>query len=299
MKMEIILIMGYRSHMNIALGLAALTAGATALGGLLALKSKDRLHLVLGLSAGLLLGLVAFELLPESFSHDAGEFLNVPITAIALIGGFLTLHLFEKFSGGHEPVESEYGVEHRHVGSVAGTLGALAMAGHVLIDGIALGVAFQVSNELGIAVFVAVLVHAFSDGLNTVSLLVKSGNWTKRAVALLGVDAVARIGGAALGSTLVLNGDYIAIYLALFAGILIYLSTSHILPEAHSHHSSRWTLVTTVAGVLIMWGLVSQIHSSDIHAHDHGSEESSADHSNDGHNEHKEEEHSEDDHSHE
>lgn len=282
--------------MNIALGLAALTAVATALGGLLALKSKDRLHLVLGLSAGLLLGLVAFELLPESFSHDAGEFLNVPITAIALIGGFLTLHLFEKFSGGHEPVESEYGAEHRHAGSVAGTLGALAMAGHVLIDGIALGVAFQVSNELGVAVFVAVLVHAFSDGLNTVSLLIKSGNWTKRAIALLGVDAIARIGGAALGSTIVLNEDYIAIYLALFAGILIYLSTSHILPEAHSHHSSKWTLVTTVAGVLIMWGLVSQIHSSDIHAHDHESagHQESEEHSEE---EHSEEEHSEEEHS--
>lgn len=256
--------------MSIALGLAALTAIATALGGLLALKSRDRLHLVLGLSAGLLLGLVAFELLPEAFSHDAGEFLNVPITAVALIGGFMALHLFEKFSGGHEPAESEYGSEHRHAGNVAGTLGALAMAGHVLIDGIALGVAFQVSNELGIAVFVAVLVHAFSDGLNTVSLLIKSGNWTKRAILLLAVDAVARVGGAAIGSSIALNDDYIAIYLALFAGVLIYLATSHILPEAHSRHSSRWTLATTIAGVLVMWGLVSQIHSSDLHAHDHG-----------------------------
>jgi len=264
--------------MSIALGLAALTAIATALGGLLALKSRDRLHLVLGLSAGLLLGLVAFELLPEAFSHDAGEFLNVPITAVALIGGFMALHLFEKFSGGHEPAESEYGSEHRHAGNVAGTLGALAMAGHVLIDGIALGVAFQVSNELGIAVFVAVLVHAFSDGLNTVSLLIKSGNWTKRAILLLAVDAVARVGGAAIGSSIALNDDYIAIYLALFAGVLIYLATSHILPEAHSRHSSRWTLATTIAGVLVMWGLVSQIHSSDLHAHDHGD---SASHSED------------------
>jgi len=264
--------------MSIALGLAALTAIATALGGLLALKSRDRLHLVLGLSAGLLLGLVAFELLPEAFSHDAGEFLNVPITAVALIGGFMALHLFEKFSGGHEPAESEYGSEHRHAGNVAGTLGALAMAGHVLIDGIALGVAFQVSNELGIAVFVAVLVHAFSDGLNTVSLLIKSGNWTKRVILLLAVDAVARVGGAAIGSSIALNDDYIAIYLALFAGVLIYLATSHILPEAHSRHSSRWTLATTIAGVLVMWGLVSQIHSSDLHAHDHGD---SASHSED------------------
>ena len=157
------------------------------------------------------------------------------------------------------------------------------MAGHVLIDGIALGVAFQVSNELGIAVFVAVLVHAFSDGLNTVSLLIKSGNWTKRAILLLAVDAVARVGGAAIGSSIALNDDYIAIYLALFAGVLIYLATSHILPEAHSRHASRWTLVTTIAGVLVMWGLVSQIHSSDIHAHDHES--------------HVENDHSEDDHS--
>ena len=292
--------------MNIALGLAALTAVATALGGLLALKSRDRLHLVLGLSAGLLLGLVAFELLPESFSHDAGEFLNVPITAVALIGGFMALHLFEKFSGGHEPIESEYGTEHRHAGNVAGTLGALAMAGHVLIDGIALGVAFQVSNELGIAVFVAVLVHAFSDGLNTVSLLIKSGNWTKRAILLLGVDAVARVGGAAIGSTIALNDDYIAIYLALFAGVLIYLATSHILPEAHSRHSSRWTLVTTIAGVLIMWGLVSQIHSSDIHAHDHSHSEDHEDHEehsdedhedHEDHKEHSEEDHEDHDHS--
>jgi len=278
--------------MNIALGLAALTAVATALGGILALKSKDRLHLVLGLSAGLLLGLVAFELLPESFSHDAGEFLNVPITAVALIGGFMALHLFEKFSGSHEPAESEYGSEHRHAGNVAGTLGAIAMAGHVLIDGIAIGVAFQVSNELGIAVFVAVLVHAFSDGLNTVSLLIKSGNWTKRAILLLAVDAVARVGGAAIGSSIALNDDYIAIYLALFAGILIYLATSHILPEAHSRHSSRWTLATTVAGVLIMWALVSQIHSSDIHAHDHGD---SASHS-DEHGSEKDHDHDKDGH---
>ena len=48
----------YLFAMNIAIGLAALTALATTAGGFLAIKSKDRLHLVLGLSAGLLLGLV-------------------------------------------------------------------------------------------------------------------------------------------------------------------------------------------------------------------------------------------------
>lgn len=252
--------------MLIAIGLAAITAVATSLGGLLALRSRDRLHLVLGLAAGLLLGLVAFELLPEVFSQETGEVFHVPGAAVALIAGFFALHLLEQFSGSHEPVDSDYGDDHQHRVNAAGTLGALAMGGHVFIDGVALGVAFQVSTELGLAVFIAVLVHAFSDGLNTVSLLIKSGRWNRQGLILLALDAAARIGGAALGSSLVLNEKWLALYLALFAGMLIYLSTSHILPEAHARHSSKLTLVATLSGILIMWGLVSQIHSSDEHA---------------------------------
>jgi ZIP family zinc transporter len=141
------------------------------------------------------------------------------------------------------------------------------MGGHVFLDGLALGVAFKVSSDLGVAVFIALLVHAFSDGLNTVSFLIKSGLWGKKSIGLLGVDAVARIGGAAIGSTLVLSNNLIALYLAAFSGIVIYLATSHILPEAHSRHSSRWTMVATIAGVLVMWGLVAYLHSGDTHAH--------------------------------
>jgi ZIP family zinc transporter len=128
-------------------------------------------------------------------------------------------------------------------------------------------VAFKVSSDLGVAVFIALLVHAFSDGLNTVSFLIKSGAWGKKGVWLLGVDALARVSGAVLGTTLALSDDFVAIYLALFAGIVIYLATSHILPEAHSRHSSRWTIVATIFGVLVMWGLVSYLHSGDSHSH--------------------------------
>jgi ZIP family zinc transporter len=84
----------------------------------------------------------------------------------------------------------------------------------------------------------------------------------------LGVDSVARISGAVIGSNLALSEDFTALYLAAFSGILIYLATSHILPEAHARHASRWTLVSTVAGVAIMWALVSQLHSVHVHSHD-------------------------------
>ena len=253
--------------MNIAIGLAALTAIATTAGGFLAIKSKDRLHLVLGLSAGLLLGLVAFDLLPEVFELGTQEIFHAPAVSVALIAGFLLLHFYEQLFGSHEPAESDYGHDHKHSSNIAGALGAIAMGGHVFLDGLALGVAFKVSTDLGIAVFIALLVHAFSDGLNTVSFLVKSGKWGRKGIWLLGVDAIARVSGAALGTTLVLGDNLIAIYLAVFSGIVIYLATSHILPEAHSRHSSKLTILATILGVFVMWGLVSFLHSGDAHSH--------------------------------
>lgn len=242
--------------MNLAILFAAITVLATTFGGLVALKSSDRFHLVLGLSAGLLLGLVGFDLLPEVFSMNPSLVGGVRSVSLAILIGFLALHILEGFFGGHEPAESDYGHDHEHH-NIAGSLGAIAMGGHVFLDGVGLGVAFKVSDSLGYAVFLAVVVHAFSDGLNTVSLMVKSGHWTKTSYLLLGVDAIARIGGASVGTYLVLNDSLLALYLALFSGFVIYLATSHILPEAHSRHSSRWTFASTIFGVIVMWFVVS------------------------------------------
>jgi ZIP family zinc transporter len=147
-------------------------------------------------------------------------------------------------------------------------VGALAMGVHVFLDGLALGVAFSIDEKLGIAVFVALLVHAFSDGLNTVAMLVKTKKWSRKGVWLLGVDAIARISGAAIGSSLALSENLTALYLAVFSGIVIYIATSHILPEAHARHSTRWTLAATLGGVAIMWALVSQLEAVHVHGHD-------------------------------
>ncbi len=287
--------------MDLAIILAAATAVATATGGAIALRARDRLHLVLGLSAGLLLGLVAFDLLPEVFEMSSSNLLGAPAVSVAIVGGFLLLHVYERFFGSHEPAESDYGHDHKHSANLAGSVGALAMGVHVFLDGLALGVAFAIDEKLGIAVFVALLVHAFSDGLNTVSLLIKSGKWSRKAIWLLGVDSVARISGAAIGASITISSNLTAIYLAAFSGILIYLATSHILPEAHARHESRWTLISTLAGVAIMWALVSQLEAVHVHAHDDGVEHSST-HEEDGvHNQDKHEDgdHKEGEHTHE
>lgn len=239
--------------------LAAVTVLATTLGGTLALRAKDRFHLVLGLSAGLLLGLVAFDLMPEVFANASLHVGKLPAVTVAFVGGFLALHFFEQFAGSHEPADSDYDHDHTHYGNIAGALGSFAMAGHVFLDGMALGLAFHVSSALGFAVFLALLVHAFSDGLNTVALLIKGGAWSGRAKLLLVVDAIARISGAAFGGALTISSSWLAIYLAIFSGFIIYIATSHILPEAHSRHPSRMTMLATLSGVIIMWLVISTL----------------------------------------
>ena len=242
--------------------IALVTVIATAVGGAVALKSHQRLHLILGLSAGLLLGLVAFDLLPEVFALSDAQIANVPTVMVVFVVGFLLLHVLERVSGAHEPLDSEHDHEHRHGHTTTGVIGASAMVGHVFLDGVAVALAFSLNTATGIAVSIAVVAHAFSDGLNTVSMLIHHGKWESRAKWLLGADGFARVAGAALGSVLTISEPVLGMYLAVFAGLVVYLATAHILPEAHSRHSSKATLLTTIFGVVAMLAIVSLTHGA-------------------------------------
>ena len=234
---------------------ALLTVVSTALGGIVALRSSDRLHLVLGFAAGVMLGLVAFDLLPELFDLSPVHVLGVPAPMVAFAAGFLLLHVVERSVAMHGAHESEYETHHHHNPQV-GLASALALSAHSFLDGVGIGLAFQVDNSVGVAVSIAVISHDFADGLNTVTVMRMHGNDRRRTVALLVTDAVAPVLGAV--STLFFSvGDHVlALYLGGVAGFLLYLATADILPEAHARHPSRLTLVSTVGGVAMMWLVV-------------------------------------------
>jgi zinc and cadmium transporter len=234
---------------------ALCTLVSTSLGGVFALRHRDRLHLVLGFTAGVLLGLVAFDLLPEVFTLDGGrQFLGLPVVSFFLAAGFLVLHVIERTFALHHAHEGEYSAhEHPELGLVS----ALALSGHSFLDGVGIGLAFQVNSTVGLAVALAVIAHDFADGLNTVSLMVSHGNSTRRARTMLAVDALAPVVGAA--STLLFSLPDVAVgaYLGFFCGFLLYLATADILPEAHARHPSRLTLLCTLGGVAFIAVVVS------------------------------------------
>ena len=148
-----------------------------------------------------------------------------------MVCGFLFFHSLEKFVLIHHAHEADY-AEHRH--PQVGLVSAFALVGHSVLDGVAIGLAFQVSPAVGVSVAIAVVAHDFSDGLNTVGVMLAHRHSTRGSAVMLLLDSVAPVLGAA--STLLFHVPpfWLVLYLGFFAGFLLYIGVSDILPEAHS-----------------------------------------------------------------
>lgn len=239
--------------MAIILAVAAFLS--TLIGGLVALKAKDARHLVLGLAAGVMFGVVAFDLLPEALELAPGEFLGVPGAMLTTAAGFLTIHVIERSLVVHRGHEDEFG-HHEHDLSKVGMLAGGGLVFHSLLDGLGIGLGFQASATVGVTVAIAVIAHDFADGFNTFTITTLYGNARRKALVLLLLDALAPIVGVLLARLVELPSTAVGLYLGYFAGFLLYLAAVDILPEAHARHPSRLTLLMTVVGVLFMWLVV-------------------------------------------
>ena len=227
-----------------AIPLSFVTFFSTLCGGLFALKFNDRLHFILSFTAGVLLGVVAFDLLPEIF-HIAQEHKLDPSGAMtALVLGFLSFHALEKFFIVHYVHEKEY-AGHRH--PKIGIISALALTGHSFMDGMGIGLAFQVSPQVGTVVALAVIAHDFCDGLNTVGLMLVNRNTQQKAFKLLLLDAAAPVLGTAASFLIHVPPEVLILYLGYFAGFLLYIGASDVLPEAHSRSKPG-----TTAGLILL-----------------------------------------------
>ncbi len=113
---------------------------------------------------------------------------------------------------------------------------------HSLIDGVIYCVTFSVSIFTGVLAGIGLVVHEFAEGVITFSVLIKGGLSEKKAIfyAFL-VAALTTPLGAFIAYPLVkkLNNSALGLALGFVVGVLIYISASHLLPEAREHEKEH------------------------------------------------------------
>lgn len=218
---------------------------STFFGGLFALRFQKYLHLVMSLTAGVLVGVAFFDIMPEMFRLTKETHLDVTYGLIMVVVGFLVIHILEKLAIIHHSHEEEYAT-HKH--PTVGLISAGGLSFHSFLDGVGIGLGFHVSASAGLLIALAVIAHDFSDGLNTVTLMLTHKNTNKKAFMLLLLDAIAPVVGALSTFLFTIPSGVLLLYLGFFAGFLLYIGASDLLPEAHSQHSSWYMLLLTILG---------------------------------------------------
>jgi ZIP family zinc transporter len=226
--------------------IAAAAFASTLAGGLLALKLRDKLHLILGFSAGAVIGVAFFDLLPEAVSVGAKFHAPAAIFAWTAFGFlfYLVLDRILSFHGAAAP---------------RADFSAAVLCIHSLLDGLAIGLAFQTSRAVGVLVAIAVLTHDFSDGINTMSIVLKNRGDRARALRWLALDAAAPAVGIASTFLFTLPGDGFGLALALFGGFFLYIGASDLIPESYHAHPKFLTTAMTLAGAAALYLAVTLI----------------------------------------
>ena len=230
-----------------AVGLA--TAAATLFGGALALRFRERIPLILGLSAGAVIGVALFDLIPEALELAGHAFPALVVLGVTGAGfcAYLLLHRTLGAASGAGAAASGEGAGR------GGHLAPASLAAHSLLDGLGIGLAFQVAPAVGVVTATAVLAHDLADGVNTVTLSLAGGGGPRRARLWLIADAVAPLVGIAATCFFTIGPAPLGLALALFAGFFLFIGASELAPASHRARPTLAVSLATIVGMAAIW----------------------------------------------
>lgn len=247
------------------LGSSAVAALAVVAGGGVVLAgrtvSERRLHLLLGLTGGLLLAIAVVDLVPEALELSGGSAWTVALVVLALYGfRWLSGDSGHAHGPGHGTAhrsETE-AAHHGHAGAHAARLAWITFAAlgiHTFIDGVILPAAFQLDSAVGLTVLGGIFAHLFPDGMAGATVFL-AASWT-RGEALRGVGAIAlfTVVGAVAGLVLLGLPGLIGHLVALAAGTFIFIALSEIVPELQRSPHRALVAVGVLAGYALAFGV--------------------------------------------
>ncbi|MBI1806307.1 MAG: ZIP family metal transporter [Ignavibacteria bacterium] len=227
-----------------------IAAAAEILGGTLVILRKEWPRKVqeylIALSAGFLLALVFFELMPESFAllgHAA---------PLYIIIGFGMLHFFEHTIVGH----LHFGEEIHHEVMVSKVASFSAFGGlfvHAFFDGISISAGMQFNFHIGLLIFFAILLHKIPEGLTIASIMLAASQPRKNAfIASFAIGAATMLGIMIVFLLATVDAKAIGIAFAFSAGAATYVGASDLIPEIN-RSDNRITPLIVFGGMLLFY----------------------------------------------
>lgn len=205
---------------------------------------KRFLSFILGLSSGLMLSIICFNLLPEAFEIG---YLSTGILGIVL-GVFIIIYLDEKLSSRMKNYRNFADRSFIKTGILLG----LGVALHNFPEGLAIGSGFIAKKELGIGIAVVIGLHNMPEGISMAAPM-SIGGMKRWKAFLYTVLAGMPMGlGAFLGALLgEISPQFIAFCLAFAGGTMLYITCGELIPKSNNLSFGRISSYGLVLGFVI------------------------------------------------
>lgn len=232
----------------LAIVAVAVVAAATLAGGALPLWFERHSRVFLGFSAGTLVGLALLELIPEGIEALP---LDLHPGMLVVLAAFLATMLLDKL---HVLHPHSHGMaascpQHQHEHRPLAMHGAVGLLLHSAVDGLALAAATRQSLATAIAVAIALAAHKLTDGITTVSLVLRHHHARRQAVRLLLGNAACLVAGFVLGMLVALGHERLGVLLLVMAGFFLYLGASDLLPSVTASRCRKRDVLATALGM--------------------------------------------------
>ncbi len=223
---------------------------ATLSAGIFINRFKSNIGVVCAFAAGFFIALSLFDLLPNIVSLAPEAQISLEKPAFVAASGFLFLFLLDRvFLRLHLKEHEMAGITYR---PSVGLLSTIEFISHGFIEGLAIGVSFQLQFELGIFVAIAVVSHDFCDGLSTLALMLNSGNSQKSSLGMLLTDAFAPVLGVVVTLFFSVQSYSLVLLLSFLAGSFLYMGAGSLLPDAYRMNRHIVTIVFFFAGFFLV-----------------------------------------------
>ncbi len=229
---------------TLAILLALATLLSTLIGGAVILKFRRSISYFFAFAAGSLITVAFLGILPQSLDISRSSGLPVRYIMIAVVLSLFAYSLLDRYFLTHEIGDGSGG-------HIMGPIGAGSLVILSFLDGTAIGAAFQVNTSIGVIVALAIIFHDFTDGINTVIVMLKNEQQVSRAITFLLMDAIVPIAGVVVTSSVSIPERILAILLAVFVGEFLYIGATTLLPETHKYPSKGMVLAMALGIILI------------------------------------------------